>query len=67
MIAILLAGRDQRRVREELRRGLQKTVDPQKVTQTALKRLDEQLARVNEMYEVGAIDRETYFAKRGRD
>ena len=31
-----------------------------------LKRLDEQLARVNEMYEVGALDRETYFAKRGR-
>jgi hypothetical protein len=30
-----------------------------KVTQNALKWLDEQLARVNEMYEVGAIDRES--------
>jgi hypothetical protein len=32
------------RYRVELRRGLQKIFDPQKVTQTALKRLDEKLA-----------------------
>jgi hypothetical protein len=51
--------------REQLRRGLQKTADPQKVTQTALKRLHEQLARVHEMYEVGVIDREAFLPTLG--
>ncbi len=52
--------------RERLRRGLGKARDPQKVTATAIERIDAQLSRVKQMYEWGHIDTDEYMGKLGR-
>ena len=51
-------------LRDGLRRGLQKAASPRKVTETAIKRLEEQLARVQRLYEFGEYNWKTFIVKR---
>ncbi len=50
--------------RQRLQQAVRETHNPERVTKVALKRLDERLARVLDLYELGDYDRETLFAKR---
>ncbi len=51
--------------RERLRQATEKARDPQKVTAAAVKRLDQQLARAQFLFELGEYDQETFMGRRG--
>ena len=50
--------------RSELERRLASTADPRELTDARLRRLDEQLARIRQLYEYGQYDWETFLSKR---
>jgi DNA invertase Pin-like site-specific DNA recombinase len=58
--AVLDAG-----LTEALLQGIAKAPRPKRVTATALRRIDEQISRVKDLYELGLHDRDTMLAKTG--
>jgi hypothetical protein len=64
--ACLPSGELNESFRQRLKQSVTKARDPEGVTPVQLKRLDERLARVLDLYELGEYDRETLFVKRAQ-